>query len=111
MLEIGYLKTALNKLKYLSINKGVNMENAKWNKLTTRHLNSEEKEVYGNRFDIMWDGKEPELDEEVLVYTNKSKGVYTDIWTASGYTVGFENTYDTVIYWMSFPKPPKVGKK
>ena len=84
------------------------MENAKWNKLTTRPLDSEEKEVYGNKFDFMWDGKEPELDEEVLVYTNKSKGVYTDIWTDSGYTVGFENTYDTVIYWMSFPEPPRI---
>ena len=22
-----------------------------------------------------------------------------------------ENTYDTVIYWMSFPEPPKIEKK
>lgn len=87
------------------------MKNTEWNKLATRPLNNEEKEVYGNRFDFMWDGKEPELDEEVLVYTLRSKEVYTDIWTASGYTVGFENTYDTVIYWMSFPKPPKIEEK
>lgn len=112
MLVTGYSKTAPNKSKYLSINKGANMENAKWNKLAIRPLDDEEKEYYKNsKIDSMWDGKEPELDEEVLVYTNKSKGVYTDIWTASGYTVGFENTYDTVIYWMSFPKPPKIKEK
>lgn len=85
------------------------MKDAKWNKLTTRPLDDEEKEYYkDSKIDSMWDGKEPELDEEVLVYTNKSKGVYTDIWTASGYTVGFEDTYDTVIYWMSLPEPPKI---
>lgn len=87
------------------------MKNTEWNKLTTRPLNSEEKEVYGNGFDLMWDGKEPELDEEVLVYTNKSKGVYTDIWTDSGYTAGFENTEEKVIYWMSLPEPPKIKEK
>ena len=52
------------------------MENTKWNKLTIRPLDDEEKEYYKNsKIDFMWDGKEPELDEEVLVYTNKSKGV------------------------------------
>ena len=39
------------------------MEMMKWNKLFTRELTEEEKEVYGDRFDFMWDGKMPEIDE------------------------------------------------
>lgn len=84
------------------------MKNTEWNKLTTRPLNDEEKEVYGNRFDFMWDGKEPELDEEVLVYTLRSKEVYTDIWIDFDDGIGFENTENEVIYWMSLPEPPKI---
>ena len=87
------------------------MKNTEWNKLTTRPLNNEEEECYGNRFDFMWEGKMPQLGEEVLVYTSKEKGVYTDIWTGFGDDVGFENIVDEVdidIYWMSFPGPPEI---
>ena len=89
------------------------MENAKWNKLTIRPLDDEEKEYYKNsKIDSMWDGNQPEIDEEVLVWTPQSAGVCTDTWTDdSEYGVGFEYTEDTVIYWTSFPKPPKVEKK
>lgn len=82
----------------------------KWNKLTTRPLNDEEKEYYkDSKIDSMWEGDEPEIGEEVLVWTPGSEGVYTDTWTDDySYGVGFEYTDDTVIYWMSFPKPPRI---
>lgn len=86
------------------------MKNTEWNKLILRPLTAEEREVYGDNFSFMWDGKEPELDEEVLVYISQNKEVYTDIWIDFGDGVGFENTDDTVIYWMSFPEPPKINK-
>ena len=80
----------------------------KWHKLTTRPLDEEEKEYYKNsRIDAMWDGDQPELDEEVLVWTPKYKGVYTDIWIEIEDGMGFESTDESVVYWMSFPEPPK----
>lgn len=85
------------------------MENMKWNKLTTRPLDDEEKEYYKNsRIDSMWDGDQPELDEEVLVWTPKYEGVYTDIWIEIEDGMGFESTDEEVVYWMSFPKPPEI---
>nr|DAK73821.1 MAG TPA: Protein of unknown function (DUF551) [Caudoviricetes sp.] len=88
------------------------MENMKWNKLTARPLDEEEKEYYKNsRIDSMWDGYTPEIDEEVLVWTPRSDGVYTDIWSEYGNGLGFENTEEKVIYWMSLPEPPKIEKK
>ena len=87
--------------------------NMKWNKLTARPLDEEEKEYYKNsRIESMWDGYTPEIGEEVLVYTLRSKEVYTDIWTDDfNYGLGFENTEEKVIYWMSLPEPPKIEKK
>ena len=68
------------------------MENMKWNKLTTRPLDDEEKEYYKNsKIDFMWDGYTPEIDEEVLVWTPRSDGVYTDIWIDFDDGIGFEN--------------------
>ena len=87
----------------------------KWNKLTTRPLDEEEKEYYkdykDSKIEFMWEGDFPEDGEEVLVYTPQSKSVYTDIWSEYGDDVGFENTDKPVIYWMSFPKPPKIEEK
>ena len=88
------------------------MENAKWNKIFLRPLDEEEKEYYkDSRIDSMWDGDQPELDEEVLIWIPGYKRVYTDIWTEFDEGVGFENTDNEVIYWMSFPEPPKIEKK
>ena len=98
----------------IAIRKGKIMENnMKWNKLTVRPLDEEEKEYYKNsRIESMWDGYTPEIDEEVLVYTLRSKEVYTDIWTDDfNFGLGFENTEEKVIYWMSFPEPPKIKEK
>lgn len=50
----------------------------------------------------------PEIDEEVLIYTSRSRQVTTDTWVDYGNGIGFENTDDdSVIYWMSFPEPPE----
>lgn len=62
-----------------------------WNKLTTR--------------DIMV--KLQKIDEEVLVYNPKTQEITTDIWIDFGNGVGFENTYEDTVFWMSYPKPPK----
>lgn len=85
------------------------MENAKWNKIFLRPLNDEEKEYYkDSKINSIWDGDLPELDEEVLVYTPQYEGISTDIWIEIEDGMGFESTDDTVIYWMSFPEPPKI---
>lgn len=86
------------------------MENMKWNKLTTRPLDDEEKEYYkDSKIDFMWEGNEPEIGEEVLVYSSQYEGVTTDTWTDDfDYGVGFEYTDASVIYWMSFPEPPRI---
>lgn len=81
-----------------------------WNKLTTRELTDEEKEVYGHIYDYMWDGPTPEDGQEVLVYT-KGIGVFTDIWTDYQDGVGFEQTFienGETVYWAAFPEPPKL---
>lgn len=81
----------------------------KWNKLITRPLNDEEKEYYkDSKIDFVWDGNEPEIGEEVLVYTPKYRGVTTDTWGEFDNTMGFEYIDAPVIYWMSFPEPPRI---
>ena len=84
------------------------MKNVDWKKIIQRPLTSEEKKEYGDEIEFMWDGKIPELDEEVLVYTSESEEVYTDTWVDFNDGIGFENTFSNVIYWMSFPKPPEI---
>ena len=88
----------------------------KWNKLTTRELNEDEKELYGERYDYMWDGPTPEDAQEVLVYAPdnyyaKEVGVFTDSWTDYQDGVGFEQTFienGETVYWAAFPEPPKL---
>lgn len=89
------------------------MENMKWNKLTTRPLDDEEKEYYkDSKINFMWEGDEPEIGEEVLVYSSQYEGVTTDTWTDDfDYGVGFEYTDASVVYWMSFPEPPRIVKQ
>lgn len=80
----------------------------KWNKLTTRKMTEDEVEIYGDKYDFMWDGTLPELDEKVLVTFPLSSGkfvdTYIDTWEEIGDGVGFENTDNDVIYWMELPK-------
>ncbi|MDY3050690.1 MAG: hypothetical protein SOR31_03540 [Parvimonas sp.] len=74
-----------------------------WNKLTTRKATEEEKEFYGN--DFMWEGKIPELFEEVIVTEGKDCGFMIDTWTEFDKGVGFECTDADTVYWLRIPKP------
>lgn len=78
----------------------------KWNKLEARELTKEEQEIY--TYDSIWDGRMPELDEQVLVTVPSCNGgfvdTYTDIWTDFNGEVGFEDTDNDIIYWMEMPK-------
>lgn len=47
-----------------------------WNKLTTRNIAEEEKECFHDGIEFIWEGKTPEIDEEVLVYNPKIKYIY-----------------------------------
>lgn len=80
----------------------------KWNKLTLRELTEDEVEIYGDKYDFMWDGRTPDIDEEVLVTYPLSPGefmdTYVDTWVEIGDELGFENTDNDVIYWMEFPE-------
>ena len=80
----------------------------KWNKLTVRELTEDEVEIYGDKYDFMWDGTLPELDEEVLVTYPLSSGefvdTYIDTWLDFEIGLGFENTDNDVIYWMKIPQ-------
>ena len=78
-----------------------------WNKLTIRDIYEDDKEIFGDGFDYVWDGKTPEIDEEVLVYNPSTQKIYTDIWVDYGGTIGFEDTDEETVFWMSYPKPPK----
>nr|DAX38151.1 MAG TPA: hypothetical protein [Caudoviricetes sp.] len=35
----------------------------KWNKLTTRKMTEDEVEIYGDKYDFMWDGTLPDIGE------------------------------------------------
>lgn len=80
----------------------------KWNKLTTRKMTEDEVEFYGDKYDFMWDGTLPDIDEEVLVTfllpSGKFIDTYTDTWIEFDNGVGFENTDNDVIYWMEIPQ-------
>ena len=78
-----------------------------WNKLTTRNIAEDEKEYFNGGIEFVWEGNPPEIDEEVLVYNPKTQDIYTDIWIDYGEGIGFENTDEDTVFWMSYPKPPK----
>lgn len=78
-----------------------------WNKLTTRNIAEDEKEYFNGGIEFVWEGKTPEIDEEVLVYNPKTQNIYTDTWIDYGEGIGFENTDEDTVFWMSYPKPPK----
>lgn len=80
----------------------------KWHKLTKRKMTEDEVEIYGNKYDFMWDGTLPDIDEEVLVTYPLSSGefvdTYKDTWLDFEVGEGFENTDNDVIYWMKIPQ-------
>lgn len=77
-----------------------------WNKLTTRNIAEDEKEYFNEGIEFVWEGKTPEIDEEVLVYNPSTQRIYTDIWIDYGEGIGFEDTDEDTVFWMSYPKPP-----
>lgn len=79
-----------------------------WNKLTTRNIAEDEKEYFHDGIEFIWEGKTPEIDEEVLVYNPSTQKIYTDIWVDYGEGIGFEDTDEDTVFWMSYPKPPKA---
>lgn len=80
----------------------------KWNKLITRKMTEDEVEIYGDKYDFMWDGTLPELGEKVLVTfplpSGKFVDTYIDTWEEMGDGLGFEDTDEDVIYWTELPK-------
>lgn len=50
-----------------------------WNKLTTRNIAEDEKEYFHDGIEFIWEGRTPEIDEEVLVYNPKTQNIYTDV--------------------------------
>ena len=78
-----------------------------WNKLTTRNIAEDEKEYFNGGIEFIWEGKTPEIDEEVLVYNPSTQKIYTDIWVDYGEGIGFEDTDEDTVFWMSYSKPPK----
>ena len=80
----------------------------KWHKVYLRKMTEDEVEIYGDKYDFMWDGTLPELDEEVLVTYPLSSGKFVDTridtWIEIGDELGFENTDNDVIYWMQIPQ-------
>ena len=80
----------------------------KWHKLTKRKMTEDEVEIYGNKYDFMWGGTLPDIDEEVLVTYPLSSGefvdTYKDTWLDFEIGLGFENTDNDVIYWMKIPQ-------
>lgn len=82
-----------------------------WNKLTTRNIAEDEKEYFNGAIEFVWDGKTPEIDEEVLVYNPTTKRIITDTWIDYGEGIGFENTDEDVVFWMGYPKPPNEVKE
>lgn len=78
-----------------------------WNKLTTRNIAEDEKEYFNSGIEFVWEGKTPEIDEEVLLYNPTTKQIITDTWVDYGEGIGFEYTDEDTVFWMSYPKPPK----
>lgn len=78
-----------------------------WNKLTTRNIAEDEKEYFNSGIEFVWEGKTPEIDEEVLLYNPTTKRIITDTWVDYGEEIGFEYTDEDTVFWMSYPKPPK----
>ena len=80
------------------------MKNEEWNKVSLILVRDED----GTGIEGRWSGILPEIDERVLVYTDKSKRVYMDIWDILENGNGFKTMNSPVFYWMSLPEPPRI---
>lgn len=77
-----------------------------WNKLFTRRMTDEEKEVYGADHDFIWDGKLPEVDQFVIVKRYAEDEPSIDKWVDDyDGTLGFYYNNDIEeCYWVSVPE-------
>lgn len=78
----------------------------KWNKLTVRPIEDEEKEYYPD-CSFMWDGAMPEIDEVVLVSCSDNTDVWLDTWVDLDVGQGFLDTdieLGETCYWMEIPE-------
>ena len=80
----------------------------KWHKIYLRKMTDEEKEYYNGKYDEIWDGYLPEVDQKALVTYEIVPGIYTDVcvdkWVEIDYGLAFEDTDADVIYWTELPK-------
>lgn len=78
----------------------------KWNKLTTRPIEDEEKEFYPD-CSFIWDGATPEIDEVVLVSNGDNTDVWIDTWVEFDVGTGFLDADiepGEIWYWMEIPE-------
>ena len=78
----------------------------KWNKLTTRPIEDEEKECYPD-CSFIWDGATPEIGEVVLVSYGDNTDVLIDTWVEFDVGTGFldrEIEVGEICYWMEIPE-------
>lgn len=78
----------------------------KWNKLTTRPIEDEEKEYYPD-YSFIWDGATPEIDEVVLVSYGDNTDVWIDTWVEFNVGTGFLDADiepGETCYWMEIPE-------
>ena len=78
----------------------------KWNKLTTRPIEDEEKECYPD-CSFIWDGATPEIGEVVLVSYGDNTDVWMDTWVEFDVGTGFldrEIEVGEICYWMEIPE-------
>lgn len=80
----------------------------KWIPIKTRPLTEEERELFGDKYDFMYEGQLPEDGQDVLI-THQNGKVYADTFCNFG-TPYFETYCDEgeVIAWQPFPKPYKA---
>lgn len=77
-----------------------------WNKLYTRKMTDEEKEVYGEDHDFIWDGALPEVDQFVIVKRYAEDEPSIDKWVDDyDGTLGFYYNNDIEeCYWVPVPE-------
>lgn len=78
----------------------------KWNKLTARPIEDEEKECYPD-CSFIWDGATPEIGEVVLVSYGDNTDVLIDTWVEFDVGTGFldrEIEVGEICYWMEIPE-------
>ena len=91
--------------EYLDIAINVLEEDIQWIPIKTRPLTEEEREIFGDEYEFMYDCDLPKNGQDVLI-THQNGKVYAD--TFYTYDSSYFETYcdeGEVIAWRPFPKP------